>query len=435
MRISRFTSPSFEPTDNRYGRRLGLSVQGFALSWGGYSVVAALGLAIVLALTLNNAAGASSANWPLAGFALALLVCAVIGLAVASSKISATRKENGVLEQRLVAEARASRVLDAIRLLAGPESQSDSTGDASGVDARLAAAARMATGYTTAAVFKLIDAHGVFVPSTWSNWRPAGELATSGQSGEEFEPVDGHTPGARAARQGSAVVLSSTETSGNGLPGWAERAGFTQGIVTPIMQSLNTIGIVYVFNKSSTPPTINEIEQLELVVGFGSNFYGISRTVRSKLSCRSTSVVSGGPSSQPFRVPDGQPWRRNSGLTDVNMPNFRLDAELERLELDGISISISPTEFLLLHTLSSSPGVPVSSAELVNACWAANAKPADNAIDVAIFRLRRKLRVTALGKGLIKTVRGSGYMLVIPVTDHPGPARLSAVSAVPQTAD
>ena len=200
------------------------------------------------------------------------------------------------------------------------------------------------------------------------------------------------------------------------------------------MQGLNTIGIVYVFNKSSTPPTINEIEQLELVVGFGSNFYGISRTVKNKLSCRSTSVVSGGPSSQPFRVPDGQPGRRNSGLTDVNMPNFRLDAELERLELDGISISISPTEFLLLHTLSSSPGVPVSSAELVNACWAANAKPAENAIDVAIFRLRRKLQVTTLGKGLIKTVRGSGYMLVIPVTDHPG-ARLSAVSAVLQTAD
>ena len=90
MRISRFTSPSFEPSDNRYGRRLGLSVQGFALSWGGYAVVTALGVAIVLALTLNHAAGASSANWLLAGFALALLVCAVIGLVVASSKISAT---------------------------------------------------------------------------------------------------------------------------------------------------------------------------------------------------------------------------------------------------------------------------------------------------------------------------------------------------------
>ncbi len=96
------------------------------------------------------------------------------------------------------------------------------------------------------------------------------------------------------------------------------------------------------------------------------------------------------------------------------MPGFALNPDLERMELDGISLSLSPTEFLLVHTLASSPGKPVSPVELVNACWAPDARPADNAIDVAIFRLRRKLGKTASGKGLIKTVRGSGYMFVPP---------------------
>ena len=101
------------------------------------------------------------------------------------------------------------------------------------------------------------------------------------------------------------------------------------------------------------------------------------------------------------------------------MPGFALNPELERMELDGISLSLSPTEFLLVHTLASSPGRPVSPAELVDACWAGDSRPADNALDVAIFRLRRKLRKTVSGTSLIKTVRGSGYMFVPPSMDDP----------------
>ena len=104
-------------------------------------------------------------------------------------------------------------------------------------------------------------------------------------------------------------------------------------------------------------------------------------------------------------------------MTGIRMPGFALNPELERMELHGISLSLSPTEFLLLHTLASSPGRPVSPGELVNACWAGDSRPADNALDVAIFRLRRKLHKTDSGKGLITTVRGSGYMFVPPAPD------------------
>jgi len=432
MRISRFTNSSYLPFADRHARRLGSSVQAFALSWAGYAVMVTLGIAVVLTLTLNRPGDAGATNWPLAGLALVLLFGAVATLAGASSKIGASRREINLLEQRLTTEASASRVLDAIRRLTAPESHIDATADAPGIDARLAAAARMAAGYTTAVVFKLSDAHGVFVPSAWSNWDQGNQLS---QSGEVFESVDGRTPGAMAARQGSAMVLSVTETDGVDLPGWAEQAGFAQGIVTPIMRGLDTVGVVYVFNQSAVPPAINEIEQLELVVGFVSNLGEYSGTTRNNFSSRTGPAVSAGPSTQPFRVPDSRSERRTSGMTGIEMPGFTLDAELERLELDGVSISLSPTEFLLLHSLASSPGTPVSATELVNACWSANAKPADNAIDVAIFRLRRKLRKTNSGKGLIMTVRGSGYMFVPPLADDPTPARWTADSVVPQTAD
>ena len=89
-----------------------------------------------------------------------------------------------------------------------------------------------------------------------------------------------------------------------------------------------------------------------------------------------------------------------------------MNPEFERMEMDGVRISLSPTEFLLMHALASSPEQPVSPIELMERCWTKDARPADNAIDVAIFRLRKKLNKTASGKGLIKTVRGSGYMFM-----------------------
>ena len=118
-------------------------------------------------------------------------------------------------------------------------------------------------------------------------------------------------------------------------------------------------------------------------------------------------------------------------MSDIRMPGFTMNPELEKMELDGITLPLSPTEFVLVHTLASSPGRPVSPVELVKACWAPDARPADSALDVAIFRLRRKLRKTASGKGLITTVRGSGYMFVPPVVDDQsllassGPVRIA----------
>jgi two-component system OmpR family response regulator len=97
------------------------------------------------------------------------------------------------------------------------------------------------------------------------------------------------------------------------------------------------------------------------------------------------------------------------------MAGFALNPELERMEMDGTLISLSPTEFLLMHTLASSPDRPVSPIELMDRCWTKDSRPADNAVDVAIFRLRKKLNRTAAGKGLIKTVRGNGYMFVPPM--------------------
>ncbi|MCH2529754.1 MAG: helix-turn-helix domain-containing protein [Dehalococcoidia bacterium] len=63
-----------------------------------------------------------------------------------------------------------------------------------------------------------------------------------------------------------------------------------------------------------------------------------------------------------------------------------------------------------MHTLASSSGGPVSPASLMSSCWEAGTRPSERALDVAIFRLRKKLKTILAHTSLIKTVRGSGYM-------------------------
>ncbi|NQW20439.1 MAG: winged helix-turn-helix domain-containing protein [Chloroflexi bacterium] len=297
-------------------------------------------------------------------------------------------------EERLASEASARRILDGIRLLHG--------NDLLNADARLAAAARIATDYPAAIVFNLREAHGVLVPSIWNY---DGQLA---QIRDEFEPVNGNDPAAVAARQGSAIVVSNTESGVQNIPKWAEQSGFSQGIVTPITRGLDTVGVIYVLNKSNNLPSLNEIEQLELIVSFSS--LNIQIPDRDAVSAHNA----------PFRVIDKPPFINNElpATLPIRMPGFALNPDSERMEMDDTMISLSPTEFLLLHALASTPEKPVSPVELMNQCWTMNSKPADNAIDVAIFRLRKKLDKTPSGSGLIKTVRGCGYMFIPPLANN-----------------
>ncbi|MDP6667409.1 MAG: winged helix-turn-helix domain-containing protein [Dehalococcoidia bacterium] len=349
-------------------------------------------------------------DWTLFSVALILLFGGIATHGVSSRKVRAAERLVDDLERRLAAEASASRVMAAVKLLApdgSPGGSPDGTQSGfQGADSRLAAAARMATGYPASIVFNLRGAHGVLAPSSWSY---QGEFS---QARDEFEPIGGDTPGAMAVRQGSAIVMSLHDEDSCDLPKWVEAAGFTDGIVAPVTRGLDTTGIVYAFNNFGALPTLREIEQLELVVSFCSHFPGAVPVDGSGGM---------GVKSAQFRTVDGPAERFASAATGIDMPGFSLNPGLERMELDGISLSLSPTEFLLMHTLASSPGKPVSPVELVSSCWPKDARPADNALDVAIFRLRRKLGRTASGKNLVRTVRGNGYMFVPPPSDTPTP--------------
>jgi two-component system OmpR family response regulator len=82
------------------------------------------------------------------------------------------------------------------------------------------------------------------------------------------------------------------------------------------------------------------------------------------------------------------------------------------VEVRGIRLALSSTEFALLYAIAASSG-PLSRAELASHAWTEGDAPSLNAVEVALCRLRKRLSRVPGGAGLgqIETVRGQGYRL------------------------
>jgi len=86
-----------------------------------------------------------------------------------------------------------------------------------------------------------------------------------------------------------------------------------------------------------------------------------------------------------------------------------VDLDLQRAEVrsDGVLIPLRPRELAVLELLFRRADRVVSRAQLLEACWGEGAAPDSNVEEVTVSALRRKLGK----KGLIRTVRGRGYIV------------------------
>ncbi len=100
--------------------------------------------------------------------------------------------------------------------------------------------------------------------------------------------------------------------------------------------------------------------------------------------------------------------RRDTAGTSavVTVGPLRLDSARHSAALAGESLSLTPKEFGVLEYLMTRPGRVISSEELLEHVWDANADPFTQTVRVTVGTLRRKL-----GEGWIETVVGRGYRL------------------------
>ncbi|HYX66040.1 MAG TPA: phosphate regulon transcriptional regulator PhoB [Burkholderiales bacterium] len=94
----------------------------------------------------------------------------------------------------------------------------------------------------------------------------------------------------------------------------------------------------------------------------------------------------------------------------VEIEGLRLDPATHRVSAGAERISLSPSEFKLLHFLLTHPGRVYSRAQLLDQVWGDHVYIEERTVDVHIRRLRKALEPSGHDR-LIDTVRGAGYGL------------------------
>ncbi|MCY1284016.1 Transcriptional regulatory protein OmpR [compost metagenome] len=99
--------------------------------------------------------------------------------------------------------------------------------------------------------------------------------------------------------------------------------------------------------------------------------------------------------------------------------DWRLDMISHRLfHLDGEEVILSGADFALLKLFLDHPQQILDRDTIANATRGREVLPLERIVDMAVSRLRQRLRDTGKAPRLIRTVRGAGYLLAAQVTPH-----------------
>jgi DNA-binding response OmpR family regulator len=140
-------------------------------------------------------------------------------------------------------------------------------------------------------------------------------------------------------------------------------------------------------------------------------------TARDALTDRLSGFNSGGDDyvAKPFEIEEVvarlQALLRRAGTEpSFELGGLALDPSQMTVTSDGVTQSLTPTEFRLLGALAARAGKATSRRELIRTAWPYGAIVQDNTLDVYVARLRRKLKSLPHAPA-IATVHGVGYRL------------------------
>lgn len=97
----------------------------------------------------------------------------------------------------------------------------------------------------------------------------------------------------------------------------------------------------------------------------------------------------------------------------VTVEDLVLDPAARSVTQNGQEVALTDVEFALLEVLMQSPGKVVEREDLAEAVLGRKFSPFDRSLDMHVSRLRRKLAGDGDNPDRIKTVRGTGYQLVL----------------------
>ncbi len=97
--------------------------------------------------------------------------------------------------------------------------------------------------------------------------------------------------------------------------------------------------------------------------------------------------------------------------TRLQVGSIKLDVAEHSVTKDGQQISLTVTEFRLLHCLMSNAGTVVPTSTLLRQVWGYNDPSGSDVVRVTVHRLRRKLEQDPSRPSLLHTIPGVGVLL------------------------
>ena len=95
----------------------------------------------------------------------------------------------------------------------------------------------------------------------------------------------------------------------------------------------------------------------------------------------------------------------------ITIGGITLDDKTKQVQIDGDPISLTPTEYEILHFLMKNPGQVFSPQDIYRAVWKDTPLNSENTVAVHIRHLREKVEITPSEPRYLKVVWGQGYKI------------------------
>lgn len=164
-------------------------------------------------------------------------------------------------------------------------------------------------------------------------------------------------------------------------------------------------------------PGMSGLDALRALRAQGNKVPVLILTARDGLDDRVAGLDAGADDYvvKPFELPELAARvraliRRHAGQVrpEIEAGPLQLDTVGRELRVQGERVALSVRELSVLEMLMTRPGRVVTKRQIVNSLSAWDADFSENAVEVYIYRLRKRLE----GAGVtIQTVRGFGYLL------------------------
>ena len=96
---------------------------------------------------------------------------------------------------------------------------------------------------------------------------------------------------------------------------------------------------------------------------------------------------------------------------ELTLGGISLDDRTKTVTVEGEPVSLTPTEYAILHLLMSNPGTVYSTKTLYEAVWQEAALGSEGSVAVHIRHLREKIEINPSEPRYLKVMWGQGYKL------------------------